>query len=180
LQGERAPSREWLIAFAARMELRGLDRESEAVLARADASAGSNSGSNSGSKSGPALASRTAEECWALSKDARKEKRDEIADAWEARAHLRWARDHAEHARWAEAVRSYRQALRVCTIHVEVPVRVRLELAAALLMNGRDDEARAQAQGLAPTPEDWDALPAWAATKLRDAHISPRPPEEAR
>src|SRR5207248_6065144 len=125
-----------------------------------------------GSGAGTALASKTAEEYWALSKDARRSKQDETADAWEARAHLRWARDHAEHARWAEAVRSYRQVLRVCTIHGAAPVRVRLELAAALLMSGRDDEARAQAQDLVPAPEDWNALPAWAAARLHEAHVT--------
>lgn len=152
IPAHRAPSRGWLEGLAARLALRGLDDASEAVFARAD----------------PAWAARTPEQCQALAIEAEKANRaSEIVDAWKARAHRGWARDHARAGRFADAVRSYRQDLRVCTIHVQSPRRVQLELAAALWRDGRDADAQAQAAGLVPTAEDLAAMPDWAGETLR-------------
>ena len=151
LPAHRSPTAPWLEELAARLALRGIDDSAEALFARVD----------------PDLADRTAEECFALSKAASKAGQALQADAWEARAHLKWGREHADAGRFTDAVRSYRQAWRVCTTHVAEPLRVRLELAAALARAGRLDEARTQMQGLEPTPEDRAALPPWARDSLR-------------
>jgi hypothetical protein len=152
LPAHRAPSREWLEELAARLVLKGVDDSAEAVFARVD----------------PALADPTAEQCIAHADEARKANRPPIlGDAWEARAHMRWAREHAASRHFTDAVRSYRQAVRLCTTHVQVPRRVFLELAAALWLAGKPDEARAQAGDLVATPEDIAAMPDWAAAPLR-------------
>jgi O-antigen ligase/tetratricopeptide (TPR) repeat protein len=146
------PDRAWLEGLANRLFLRGLDREAEALLQRVD----------------PALADLSAESCWARAKDEREAKHGAAADALECRAQRAWAREHASAGRAADAVRSYRQCLRrtLDAIPGGAP-RVRLELAAALLLDGREDEARTQIEGLSPSPADWNALPAWAAERLR-------------
>jgi len=91
-----------------------------------------------------------------------------LADLFEARAHLLWARQHAEDGRFADAVRIYRQCLRVTREHVSGGAsRVRLELAAALAADGREDEARAEAAGLRASDADRAALPAWGAEWCR-------------
>jgi tetratricopeptide (TPR) repeat protein len=152
LTGERAPDKQWLETFAHKLALRGVDDASEAVIARAD----------------PRLSNRSAEECYALAKEARQASHDEAADAWEARAQRKWARAHAAQGRYADAVRNYRQDLRLCTIHVEGgPTRVKLELAAALFESGRADEARSLLEGVRATPEDLAAIPEWASARLR-------------
>jgi O-antigen ligase len=152
LPAHRAPTSAWLEELGARLALRGVDDSAEAVFARAD----------------PKLAALTPEQCFGLAKELRKTDRPPfLADAWEARAHLGWAREHAAAGRFNEAVRSYRQAVRLCTTHVEDPRRPRLELAAALVLAGKTDEARTQVEGLVPTPEDLAAMPKWAAEPLR-------------
>jgi hypothetical protein len=47
------------------------------------------------------------------------------------------------------------------------PLRVHLELAAALMESGKPDDARAQVAGLVPTSEDLAAMPDWAGAPLR-------------
>ncbi len=152
LPAHRVPSRAWFEELAARLALSGVDDSAEAVFVRVD----------------PALADPTAEQCIGRATEARKANRPPIVgDAWEARAHMRWARAHAAAGNYADAVRSYRQAVRLCTTHVVAPRRVYLELAAALSLSGKPDEARKQAGNLVPTPEDLAALPDWAAAPLR-------------
>ena len=108
------------------------------------------------------------ESCWARSRKEREGGDPLLADLLEARAHLLWARGHAAGGRFAEAVRSYRQALRVVRGHfAEGPPRIRLELAAALAADRRDGEARAEIEGLAASPSDRASLPAWTAPQLR-------------
>ncbi|MFN0007981.1 MAG: tetratricopeptide repeat protein [Planctomycetota bacterium] len=108
----------------------------------------------------------SAESCYARSKQERAGGDALLADLLEARAHLLWAREHAEAGRFADAVRSYRQCLRV----TGGAPRVRLELAAALAADGREDEARSEIAGVRLTDADRAALPAWAAEWCRRLH----------
>jgi tetratricopeptide (TPR) repeat protein len=86
-----------------------------------------------------------AEECYARSRKERAGGDRALADLFEARAHLMWARQHAALGRFEDAVRSYRQCVRVTRDHVEGGApRIRLELAAALASAGRKDEARTE------------------------------------
>lgn len=112
----------------------------------------------------------SAEVCYARSQRERAGGDPLLADLLEARAHLLWARQHAEAGRFVDAVRSYRQCLRVTRDHVSGGApRVRLELAAALAADGREDEARAEAGRSTAYVAEWGSLPAWARTTLQAA-----------
>ena len=109
------------------------------------------------------------EECYARSRTERAGGDRLLADLFEARAHLLWARQHAALGHFEDAVRSYRQCVRVTRDHVEGGApRVRLELAAALAAAGRKDEARTELDAIRSASPDRDELPAWAAASLRD------------
>jgi O-antigen ligase len=92
-----------------------------------------------------------------------------LADLLEARAHLLWARGHAAAGRFADAVRSYRQCVRVTGNHFDGgSPRVRLELAAALGAAGRAEEGRAELASIRGAAAlDRSSLPAWAGEALR-------------
>lgn len=125
----RTPELAWLRGLAARLALAGLDVESAAITARAE----------------PERAGLSPEERYALAKELRGRLEELPANGWEARAHRAWGHQHAEAARWNEAVRSLRQDLRLCLERPDAdPVRVRLALAAALQAGGRESEAREQ------------------------------------
>jgi tetratricopeptide (TPR) repeat protein len=110
-----------------------------------------------------------AEACYARSREERARGDRLLADLFEARAQLLWARGHADAGRFGDAVRSYRQCVRVTGDHVDHgAVRVRLELAAALAADGREAEARAELAAIHPGPDDRESLPAWAAERLRE------------
>ncbi len=109
------------------------------------------------------------EECYARSRKERAAGDRVLADLFEARAHLLWARQHAALGNFDDAVRSYRQCVRVTRDHVEGGApRVRLELAAALAAAGRKDEARTELDAIRAASPDRDELPPWAAESLRD------------
>jgi len=102
------------------------------------------------------------------SKEERARQEEVLADLFEARAHLLWAREHAAAGRFADAVRSYRQCVRVTGDHVDGGARrVRLELAAALAADGREEDARKEVSVLRPNAPDLERLPEWAAARLR-------------
>ena len=152
LDAVHPPARDWLVQFAARLYLRGLDREAEAVLGRAD----------------PALITTNGEEAYARAKHYRQSGSNTLADAFECNARRIWAREQVESGHPHDAVRSYRQALRIARDYVEDgPPRLRLELAAAQLAEGKDDEARTELGALAPSSADWQALPPSARDRLR-------------
>jgi tetratricopeptide (TPR) repeat protein len=109
-----------------------------------------------------------AESCFARAKQERARGDSILADLFEARAHLLWARSHADAGRFGDAVRSYRQCKRVTGDHVDGgAARVRLELAAALAASGREEEARGELAGIHGGSGDLEFLPAWAAERLR-------------
>jgi O-antigen ligase/Flp pilus assembly protein TadD len=102
---------------------------------------------------------------------AESEPRTALADALEFFAQLRWAREHAQSGNFANAVRSYRQALR----WAPNARGVRLELAAALLQSGQGvDDARAEVERAAARARDWTILPPWAGAALLEAGLLAR------
>jgi tetratricopeptide (TPR) repeat protein len=106
--------------------------------------------------------------CYARSKEERARGDRLLADLFEARAYLLWARGHADAGRFGDAVRIYRQCRRVTGDHVDGgAVRVRLELAAALAADGREAEARAELAEIHPGSDDRAAIPSWALERLR-------------
>jgi O-antigen ligase len=148
----REPDGAWLTDLACRLYLHGRERESDALMQRID----------------PKLVQLSAEEAYALSKDERAKQHALLADMLESRAQRSWARDHMRAGRFKDAVRIYRQDMRITRDYVEDgAVEVRLELAAALLASGRADEARAEAEKLHPKRCDRDALPSFASDRLR-------------
>ncbi|MFT7541931.1 MAG: tetratricopeptide (TPR) repeat protein, partial [Gammaproteobacteria bacterium] len=105
----------------------------------------------------------------ALSQEARQGDLQRRSDALALVANLLWAREHAEAARWSDAVRLYRQALNRSRRYVEGGgACLRLEFAAAALIAGQDDVASAQLNGLTPTPLDLRDLPQWALDQLKE------------
>jgi len=95
------------------------------------------------------------------------EPRTPLADAWEFSAHLLWAREHVERNDQGNAVRSYRQAM----LHAPQARAIRIELAAALLRDGREADARAELAKITPEPRDWMRLPEWAGEALLAAGL---------
>lgn len=152
LPRSRAVSKDWLEHMAALLALRGVDDAADALFERVD----------------PATRDASAEQCLVFSKRAETEARDSlVVDAWKERAHLRWARSHAADQRFGDAVRSYRQALRLSEIHGIAAPRLILETSAALRRAGRDEDAARMAAGHVPTPQDLSAVPDWARETLR-------------
>ncbi len=105
--------------------------------------------------------------CLAQSKERNQRGDALFADCLESAAQRGWAREHAARAAWAEAARNYRQELRVSARYEPEGARsVRLELAAALVLAEKVDEARALLAELAPSARELQELPAWAQGKL--------------
>jgi hypothetical protein len=83
-----------------------------------------------------------------------------------------WAREHAQNGRFEDAVRSYRQAKRCLSLETNpnLPPRwspgLRLELAAALELDHKHDEASRELDGVVHGSREWLALPAWAGQAL--------------
>ncbi len=90
-----------------------------------------------------------------------------LVKAWELLAHMRWARDHAATNDFSGAVRSYRQALRLGPDSRAV----RLELAAALWSDGKQDDARTEIDRAAARAPDWSRLSPWAVDVLSKAGV---------
>ena len=119
----------------------------------------------------------TAQRCWDLA-EAPPAGYEGQARSLRGAAHLLWARQQAAQGERAAAVRSYRLArdrLSYRLPQVEEPqlaAPLRLELAAALLLTGREDEARRVAAGdPRPTARQLARLPAWAGDALLAAGL---------
>jgi tetratricopeptide (TPR) repeat protein len=153
------PAPQELADFAARLYLRGREAESDALMQRGE----------------PALVSPAPDAAYAAAKEYRRAGRATLADALESRAHRTWAREHMRAGRFADAVRSYRQDLRIARDYADGgPLRLRLALAAALLAAGRESEARQEVDDLQPSARDWSALPDFARERLRATSWFPK------
>jgi tetratricopeptide (TPR) repeat protein len=101
----------------------------------------------------------------------------EQANALEGSAHVMWARAHATGGDATAAVRSYRQAKRCLNLELNpnAPPRwhtnLRLELAAALCLNGKPDDARQELAGVVQSACDLVRLPEWAGQALLRANL---------
>jgi len=95
-----------------------------------------------------------------------------LADAALANAHFGFAREHVAEGVPETAVRSYRQALRVARDYPDLPdgaACVRLELAAAEVLAGRPEDARATWGEVPAGAARWTHLPDWAREALAGA-----------
>ncbi len=146
-------SNDWLAEYAARLYLRGLERPSDALLARVQ----------------PDFAGLNAEGAYAAAHEFRAKKLEVLGDAFESRARRSWAREHAANAKWQLAAASYRQDLRITRDYVDGGApEVRLELAAALCLAGKEDEARDVIAEFVPSEAQLKSLPNWASDALHD------------
>jgi tetratricopeptide (TPR) repeat protein len=146
-------SNDWLAEYAARLYLRGLERQSDALLARVQ----------------PEFAGLNAEGAYGAAHEFRAKKLEVLGDAFESRARRSWAREHAANAKWQLAAASYRQDLRITRDYVDGGApEVRLELAAALCLAGKEDEARDVMAEFVPSETQLKSLPHWASDALRD------------
>jgi len=113
--------------------------------------------------------------CFAQARERRQHGELILADCLESAAQRGFAREHAAAGAWADAVRSYRQELHISADHVPHGARsVRLELAAALALDGKLEDARTLALELAPSAAELAALPEWARGKLDPLLEAPR------
>ncbi len=144
---------DWLAEYAARLYLRGLERQSDVLLARVQ----------------PDFAGLNAEGAYGAAHEFRAKKLEVLGDAFESRARRSWAREHAANSKWQLATASYRQDLRITRDYVDGGApEVRLELAAALCLAGKEDEARDVMAGFAPSEAQLKELQGWASDALRD------------
>jgi tetratricopeptide (TPR) repeat protein len=152
VDARHAPDASSLVDLASSLYLRGREAAADALFARID----------------PELAPSSAEKAHAIAQREKEAGRARVADAASARAQRIWARGHAAAGRWDDAVRIYRQELRISRDHAPGGApNVRLESAAASLRAGDEEAARAMIEGLEPTAEDRARLPAWAIEALR-------------
>lgn len=143
----------WLTETGAKLLLMGREHEGAATLALAH----------------ERLGGLTGETAWALSREYRTKDAALVADALESRAHLLWAREHADDARWEDAYRSLRQVLRIARRHLTGgPAPVRLELGAALWRARMPEQARAMVADLTDRTPLLARLPAWVAEALAE------------
>jgi O-antigen ligase len=146
----------WVAGVAARLLLDGRGEPALALLARDDAR----------------FDVRTGEAVMALSNALEAEGLAELAYGLESHAHHLWAEEHAEHASYANAVRSLRQAIRpTASRHAGGAALLRLELCAAQLKAGDADGAAKTAEGLSLAMPAARFLPAWARAALVDGGL---------
>jgi O-antigen ligase/tetratricopeptide (TPR) repeat protein len=129
------------------------------------------------SRSGARFEKLDADLAYQLAHDASLALDDEQASALEGSAHVMWARAHAATGDAAAAVRSYRQAKRCLNLELDkhAPARwhasLHLELAAALCLDGKLDDARRELDSVVHSVSDLVRLPAWAGQALMSANL---------
>lgn len=112
--------------------------------------------------------------CYAWSLELKEDQaRTRLADAAAAAAQLYFGRGHAVGGAPADAVRSFRQALRLAERYSlpDGAVMVRLELAAALVLDGQGEAAEEVLEGTTAGPRHWSELPEWAGQALLEAGL---------
>ncbi len=116
----------------------------------------------------PELAVTDANVCHQQAQFARLDGKDAEENSFLSGEHLIFARDHVSVGSYESAVRSYRQAKRYArraTSSSTDPVGLRLEMAAALILADKPDEAAGELEGLqweGLTALERNGLPAWA------------------
>ncbi|MBI5433437.1 MAG: tetratricopeptide repeat protein, partial [Planctomycetes bacterium] len=90
-----------------------------------------------------------------------------LADALDCRLAQVSARDFAASGAWHDAVRLYRQALRLSKRHAEdAGAPLRLEFAAALARDGKPEDGKQELAGSRWSPDELALVPEWAGTAL--------------
>lgn len=142
----------WLLGLGTELLLEGRARAGQHALAHADGR----------------FTELTGEACKALELEYRQQGHQQVGEAFETLAHTLWAREQAQQAQWDDCRRSLRQALRSPRLYhpPEGPIRLRMELAAALYRSEQAHEAREIMESISPTPRDWLELPEWAGETL--------------
>jgi O-antigen ligase/tetratricopeptide (TPR) repeat protein len=142
----------WLLGLGTELLLDGRARAGRHALARSD----------------PRLSDLTGDSCRALELEYRQQGHPQIGEAFETLAHTLWAREQADAEQWDNCRRSLRQALRSPRLYhpPEGPIRLRMELAAALYRSEQVHEAQEIMNSISPTPRDWLELPPWAGETL--------------
>jgi thioredoxin-like negative regulator of GroEL len=143
-------------SLAARLELEGKEKSAAALWSRV----------------APDVASAGPDKSFQLSRERRTAGEERLADALELRAQRGYARQHAQQGAWTDAVRSYRQALRLAA--TPTPVALRIEYAAALAAAGKADEARAELAAIDGWAGELARVPDWARDELRKPDWTPR------
>lgn len=152
----------WLLGLGTELLLDGRLRAGRAALARSD----------------KRFTELTGEACKALEQEYRQQGHQQVGEAFETLAHTLWAREQADAADWDSCRRSLRQALRSPRLYhpPEGPIRLRMELAAALYRSNQIHEAREIMESISPEARDWLELPEWAGeTLLEQGWMSTEP-----
>lgn len=153
LEARGSADHDRLVTLAARQELYGRDASAAAIFARA----------------APEYATSDPRRAFDLAAERRLVNDGLIASALEFRAQRAWAREHVSAGSFADAVRSYRQALRqTAVVEALGSARIRLEYAAALVAADKADEAEGELGKLVFTTRDLAALPEWARARARE------------
>ncbi|MFT7667387.1 MAG: O-antigen ligase [Planctomycetota bacterium] len=142
----------WLLELSASLLLRGQVDEALPMLYRADSRFSELSG----------------EDAWEIEAQYRRNGNRMVADAFRALAGVIWARGQAEAEEWADARRSYFQALRIMRDYhaPDGPLRTRLEHAASIWFEGSEAEAREQFEISELKRLNWTVLPRWTSAAL--------------
>ncbi|MCA8980312.1 MAG: O-antigen ligase family protein [Planctomycetes bacterium] len=142
----------WLLGLGTELLLDGRLRAGQHALARADSR----------------FTNLTGETCKALELEYRQQGHQQVGEAFETLGHTLWAREQAQAGDFDTCRRSLRQALRSPRLYhpPEGPIRLRMELAAALYRSNQPHEAREIMESISPTPRDWLELPDWAGETL--------------
>jgi hypothetical protein len=90
------------------------------------------------------------------------------SDGFKALANILWARNHAERGGWADARRSYFQAIRIQRNYVKPagPVSTRVEHACASWLKGDHDQAIESMEGIDLGQLNWAEFPEWCREPL--------------
>ncbi|MFO1009659.1 MAG: O-antigen ligase family protein [Planctomycetota bacterium] len=146
-----------LLSLATRLELEAKEASAQALWTRL----------------APEIANATPDQAFALAKARRAENDERLARALEVRAQRGYAREHALHGAWNDAVRSYRQMVRASGAD-PAPARMRVELAAALVKAGKASEAQTQLPTDVHFEREYAHLPAWVGETLQAQDWSSR------
>ena len=113
----------------------------------------------------PEVASAGPDRTFQLARERREAGDTLAAAALELRAQRAWGREHADAQRWDDAVRSFRQLLRVAATGGRTPSpRFVFEYAAALSLAGKDGAS--EVAGLALDAAGFASLPEWARARV--------------
>lgn len=142
----------WLLGLGTDLVLSGRLRAGQAAFARID----------------PRFVDLSGEACKALELEYRQQGHLRVGEAFETLAYTIWANEQAAAGAWDDCRRSLRQALRSPRLLFppEGPIRLRMQLAAALYRSEQVHEAREIMESIEPSARDWIEVPDWVGETL--------------